>query len=146
MATGKPTLAIMPQRTVKCDRCGQAALSSFDDGGRGWQESFHCPSCGEAYEADGGPLALDDPHRQFILQEEGEWALHAVSIPTVKLLKALRASLSLSLAELQQLRKRLPGEIRRGTKNEMTRLLKSVQHGAPQSNLSLRRDTKSGTA
>jgi len=127
----------MPQRTVQCNRCGRPAQQSFGESGKGWYESFHCPSCGQAYEADGGPPTPDE-FRQIIVQEEGEWVLTALVKPSVETVKALRAVLSLSLLEVQQLRDRLPGEVRRGTKREMNRLLMDVQQSAPSSDLIVR--------
>ena len=129
--------AVMPQRTVKCHRCGQPAQQSFGEGGKGWHESFHCPACGEAYEADGGPPTPDE-FRRIILQEEGEWILDAPTVPSLESLKALRAVLAISLSQVQQLRHRLPGEVTRGTRYEMTRLLNAVLRVAPTSNLVVR--------
>jgi hypothetical protein len=127
----------MPERTVNCDRCGQHAQQSFGEGGRGWYESFHCPSCGEAYESDGGPPTPDE-FRQVILREEGEWVLEAPVVPPLMVLKALRKVLSLSLPEVQQLRNRLPGRVSRGTKYEMMRLLRTVEEEAGLSALVVR--------
>ena len=127
----------MPQRTVKCDRCGQPAQQSFGEGGKGWYESFRCPSCGQAYEADGGPPTPVE-FRTAILQEDGEWVLDAPTGPSVELLSTLRAVLSLSLSEVQDLRNRLPGEVRRGTRFEMTQLLMDVQRVAASSDLVVR--------
>ena len=131
-------MALEVQRTVACDRCGQPASQAFGEGGRGWYESFHCPSCGQAYEADGGTPAPEE-FRRVIIAQEGEWALQASAPPSIRLLKALRAEFSLSLEEAQQLKQRMPGELRRGTHNEMEKLLQVLKPCAEPGTLLVRR-------
>jgi hypothetical protein len=115
----------MPEKIVKCDRCGEPAELGFGEGGFGWWPSLYCPSCGRSCEADGGPPTPDE-YRQIILQQEGEWSLVSPVPATVELLKTLRAVLSLSLPETQALRNRLPGTIAQSTQYEMNQLLKAV--------------------
>jgi hypothetical protein len=67
---------------------------------------------------DGGAPTPEE-FRQVILREEGEWALCAVTLPSTELLKSMRKVLSLTLADVVELRGHLPGEIRRGTRSEM---------------------------
>ena len=131
-------MALQVQRTVACDRCGQPASQAFGEGGRGWYESFHCPSCGQAYEADGFTPAPEE-FRQAIIAQEGEWALEATASPSTTLLKALREQFSLSLGQAQELKKRMPGELRRGTRYEMEKLLQGLQQLAEPGTLLVRR-------
>jgi hypothetical protein len=127
----------MPEKIVTCDECGQPAVLSFGEGGFGWWESLSCPSCGNAYEADGHPPTPDD-YRQVILREQGPWTLDAPLPATMELLRALRAVLSLSLSATQELRNRLPGEIRHGTRFEMNQILDAVQRQMGPSGLIVR--------
>src|SRR5438477_11427783 len=108
-------MALQIQRTVACDRCGEPASQAFGEGGRGWYESFHCPSCGQAFEADGFTPAPEE-FRRVIIAQEGEWKLEATAPLSLALLKALREEFSLSLGEAQQLKARMPGALRRGTR------------------------------
>lgn len=127
----------MPQKVVTCNWSGEPADLWFGEGGMGWWESFRYPSCGQAYEADGGPPAPDE-YREIILREQGEWSLDAPVPTTIELLKALRAVLSLSLTETQKLRNRLPGQISKGTQYEMHQLLKAIQKRASATGLVVR--------
>jgi hypothetical protein len=131
-------MAFQVQRTVACDRCGKPASQAFGEGGRGWYESFQCPSCGEAYEADGFTPAPEE-FRRIIIAEEGEWALEATAPPSLALLKTLREEFSLSLAEAQELKRRMPGELRRGTRYEMEKLLRTLERSATPGTLAVRR-------
>ncbi len=123
-------MALAIQRTVACDRCGQPASQSFGEGGRGWYESFLCPSCGQAYEADGFTPAPDE-FRKLIIAREGEWALEVTTKPSLTLLKALRRQFSLSLNGTAELKAGLPGEVRRGTRFEMEQLCRILQASEP---------------
>lgn len=127
----------MPEKAVTCDRRGNPAVLGFGEGHFGWWESFHCPSCGRTYEADGHPPTPDE-YRQIILREQGEWLLDATAPATIELLKALRVVLSLSLTETQHVRNRLPGQISQGTRYEMNRILEAVNKCAPSSGLIVR--------
>lgn len=126
------------ERTVRCDQCGRPARLWFGEGGRGWYESFHCPSCGNCYEADGGTPAPEE-YRQAIIAADGEWALEATAPPSIPLLKALREALSLSLDEARDMKRRLPGELRRGTRYEMEKLLAALRTSAAPGTLLVRR-------
>jgi hypothetical protein len=131
-------MALQVKRTVACDRCGQPATQAFGEGGRGWYESFDCPSCGQAYEADGFAPAPEEFRRE-IIAHEGEWALEVTASPTTTLLKALRKALSLSLGEAKELKRRMPGELRRGTRYEMETLLQVLEQTATPGTLLVRR-------
>jgi hypothetical protein len=131
-------MALQIQRTVTCDRCGELASQAFGESGRGWYESFHCSSCGQAYEADGGPPTPEE-FRHAIIAREGEWTLEALGPPSVTLLKALREQLSLTLGEAQELKRRMPGELRRGTRYEMENLLRALEQAAEPGTLLVRR-------
>lgn len=131
-------MALRIQRTVPCDRCGRPATQAFGEGGRGWYESFDCPSCGEAYEADGGSPTPDE-FRRAIIAEEGEWAIEATTSLSPALLRSLRQVFSLSLAEAQELKRRMPGELRRGTRYEMEKLLHELEPSADAGTLLVRR-------
>ena len=127
----------MPEKIVTCIDCGEPAVLSFGEGGFGWWESLSCPSCGQTYEADGHPPTPDE-YRQIILREQGLWTLDAPSPPTMELLKAIRAVLSLSLPATQELRTRLPGQISHGTRFEMNQILVAVQQQIGPSGLIVR--------
>ena len=131
-------MAVEVQRTIPCDRCGQAARQAFGEGGRGWYESFHCPSCGQAYEADGLTPAPEEFRREIIARE-GEWVLEATATPSVALLKVLREEFALSLDEAQAMKKQMPGELRRGTRYEVEKLLEVLQQSAQPGTLLVRR-------
>lgn len=126
------------ERTVACDRCGQPASQKFGEGGLGWYESFHCSSCGQAYEAD-GLIPVPEEFRRAIIAQEGEWTLEATAPLSITLLKAFREALSLSLGEAQELKQRMPGELRRGTRYEMEKLLQRLQPSAKPDTLLVRR-------
>lgn len=131
-------MALQIQRTVACDRCGRPATQAFGERGRGWFESFHCPSCGDAYEADGGSPTPEE-FRRAIIAEDGEWAIEATAALSLALLKALRQVFALSLAEAQELKRRMPGELRRGTRYEMENLLHELKPSAEPGTLFVRR-------
>jgi hypothetical protein len=134
-------MPIQIRRTVACGRCGEPATQIFGEaGGKGWYESLHCPSCGESYEADGGSPTPEE-FRRAIMAEEGEWALDATAPLTVVLLKALRAEFGLSLAQAQELKKGMPGELRRGTRHEMENMLHVLQPSAEPGTLVVRQRT-----
>ena len=131
-------MALQIERTVACDRCGEPASQAFGEGGRGWYESFHCTSCGQAYEADGFTPAPEE-FRRAIIAQEGEWGLEAIAPPSIALLKALREEFSLSVREAQELKRRMPGELRRGTRYEMEKLLRTLERAAEPGTLLVRR-------
>jgi hypothetical protein len=131
-------MALSIQRTVACDRCGKPASQTFGEGGMGWYESFHYESCGRSYEADGRSPAPEE-FRRAIIAQEGEWALEVTAPLPLVLLKALREEFSLTLAQAQELKHRLPGELRRGTRYEMEKLLQVLQPAAERGTLRVRR-------
>jgi hypothetical protein len=134
-------MAVDIRRTVPCDQCGQPASQTFGEGGRGWFEFFGCPSCGQEYAAHGmGPAP--DEFRRVILAEEGEWALNATTRLSVGVLLAVRETLSLSLSQVQELKGRMPGELRRGTRHEMERLLRILEPSAEPGTLLVRRTAR----
>jgi hypothetical protein len=90
---------------------------------------LHCPACGQEYTADGLAPAPDE-FRRLILAEEGEWALNATTRLSVGVLLAVRETLSLSLSQVQELKGRMPGELRRGTRHEMEQLLRILEQSA----------------
>ena len=137
-ANGDEVMVMSMERTVPCGDCGKPAKLFFGEGGRGWYESFHCPACDSTYEADGG-TPMPEEYRQAVIAQEGEWALEATAVPSVALLKALREVLPLSLAETLELKHRMPGEVRRGTRYEMEKLLLSLGPSAGPGTLLVRR-------
>jgi hypothetical protein len=93
------------------------------DGELVWHRGYRCTYCGVQIEEDGRGSAPDDV-RRAILQQEGEWAL-TLEEPgrrATTALKLLRQALSLSLGEVEELRKLIPGTVVSGTKTEMERL------------------------
>jgi hypothetical protein len=62
---------------------------------------------------------LPEDLRASLLAHDGSWAVVVESAPDVTFLKALRECLNLSLAELSDLRARLPGVLAEGTRCEM---------------------------
>jgi hypothetical protein len=89
--------------------------------------SFRCPSCGSAYEADGGGETPQDI-RAAVLTEEGEWELHVPDpgAPKICIAKTLRQELSLSLTQSAALIRNLPGVVATGTEAEMQWLAQRV--------------------
>ena len=76
---------------------------------------------------------------RMIIAQEGEWALYVAARPSTVFFKAVRSRLNLSLGEIQALRDRLPGELRRGTRYEMERLMSELEPSADQGVLAVRR-------
>jgi hypothetical protein len=82
-----------------------------------WYTSFYCPYCGHAEEADYG----DDPPAdilQAVLADEGEWALIIQDTGPLAL-KILRHALGLSLAEIAEIKNKLPEPIVTGPRGKM---------------------------
>jgi hypothetical protein len=89
-----------------------------------WHKGYSCPLCGSRTEEDGRGPAPDDL-RCAVLHQEGRWALELTVAGTraTIALKLLRQALNLSLGEIGESRKRLPGVVVTGTRAEMDRLL-----------------------
>src|SRR6185295_19298205 len=117
----------MPSLERTCPDCGQKVFWNFGQtilGERlGWHASLYCDHCGYALEQDDvGPLPQD--LRRIVLAEQGQWALlvEGTNDQTPLFLKSLREALSLSLPQVAQLRKLIPGIVLSGTRAEMERL------------------------
>src|SRR5581483_8993450 len=95
-----------------------------------WYASYCCPSCGAQVEEDGRgtpPVEV----RQALLHQEGKWGLH-LDEPGGQgtlALKFLRQVLGLTVAEVGELRARLPGAVATGTRAEMERLAAVLRAG-----------------
>jgi hypothetical protein len=89
-----------------------------------WHKAYTCSVCGSSAEEDGRGRAPDEV-RWAILQRDGEWALELLETDAVatKALKLLRQILNLSIAEVGELRRRLPGVLVTGTRIEVGRLM-----------------------
>jgi len=110
-------------KICSCETTSLAEIGqSFISGKLRWYLSFKCPCCGKATQVDG----MDDipiEIRNAILQQEGKWGLIIEDVnKTPSLLAILRKELNLSLNEIAQLRKLIPGIVLTGTKIEMERL------------------------
>ena len=88
-----------------------------------WHRSYYCQKCGGRLEVDGRGDAPDDV-RSALIAQEGEWCIRLESteadLPLA--LKSLRQLFGLSLVEIGQLRKKIPGIVFIGTRAEANRL------------------------
>lgn len=109
----------------KCN-CGTTSLAevgqSFISGRLMWYLSFRCPCCGNATEIDGiedMPIEI----RDAIFQQDGKWGIAIEdSNKNSSVLAILKKALNLSMNEMVQLRRLIPGIVTTGTKTEMERL------------------------
>lgn len=117
-----------PHRCPDCAARQQIlhALTLVSDGVRA-SSSFHCTRCGSAFEADdrGVPPEL----RPLFLEENGHWELRVLDAGPgkVALLQKLRELLTLDLAAVGALSRRIPGAVADGTWVEMAFLLRELQ-------------------
>lgn len=105
---------------ITCSECGEQAVTeigqSIVNGELRWYYSSHCPHCGWAEEVDGGgktPRVI----REYLLCDEGKWALQFEGTYNAEFLKLARKSLRLSMLETGRLRDK--SFITRGTLVEM---------------------------
>jgi hypothetical protein len=112
----------------RCRSCGSeidvTVGQAVYDGGLVWHKGYSCPYCGDKTEEDGRGPAPEEV-RCAVLQQEGEWALVLAEAGTraTTALKLLRQALNLSLGEVGELRRHLPGTVVTGTRAEMERLV-----------------------
>jgi len=112
-------------QTEPCHRCGKPALLSFGEhSGIGALQHWiaaRCEACGAQFESDGaGPLP--EELRQLELRRQGAWAVRVERPTTSVQWTALRRELELSLPELAELKRTLPGLVFSGTFAEAQRL------------------------
>lgn len=86
-----------------------------------WFRSYRCPACGNRIEEDDHGLPPEEI-RKAILEQEGEWSLVVEASGDPAVLKVLRHSLQLSMADVAKLRKRMPNQVFQGTRAEVERL------------------------
>lgn len=94
---------------------------SYINGGMTWYLSYRCAVCKVMVEEDGGEI-LPDEIRNEILSQEGVWELKILENDKqslLKLYKFLRVNLNISLQEIYQIKKIIPGVILKGTKVEV---------------------------
>ena len=93
-----------------------------------WHQSYRCPNCGMAIEEDdiGSP---PDELRQLILEQEGSWCLQIAEIGDSAIIaaKILRKLMNLSLPDIANVKKKIPGEVTIGTQVEMEWLVKNLR-------------------
>ncbi len=111
---------------ITCPECGERAFTevgqSIVNGELHWHRSSHCPHCGWAEEVDGGgktPRVM----REYLLSNQGKWALRFEGTYDAAFLKLARKSLGLSMLETRRLRDKT--FITRGTHSEM-QLLQNI--------------------
>lgn len=107
-----------------CTQCGRSAESTVSqalDGHRlVWSESFCCPDCNCATESDG--IGTPDACiREAILRHEGlfGWYVTGSSKSILSALSLVRNVLGLTVPEVAEVRRYLPGLFAVGTKTEM---------------------------
>lgn len=109
-----------------CSRCGSPVQVAVGErvvrDNMVWYRSYQCQVCGNRIEEDGRGTPPEEI-RNAVLKQEGEWSLVVEGSGGPAVLKALRHVLQLSVTDTAELRKRLPGEIVRGTRAEVERLV-----------------------
>lgn len=113
-----------------CPECGAVCVVGIGQttlGGRlYWSVGYRCESCGLMMEQDGAD-ELPAGYREEVLRQDGEWALEVGSAePRIKVevVRVLRESLGLSLADTKAYFGRIPGQVMTGTRAEMMYLKK----------------------
>lgn len=116
-----------------CPRCGgvwEVGIGQYVDGDRlVWSAGYHCKRCGQMMEEDGwGELPAE--YREAVLRQDGEWALEVASAePRIKVevVRVLRESLGLTVADSKPYFGRMPGQVMSGTQAEMMYLKKRLR-------------------
>ena len=116
-------MAVLPGTCQTCGGAVERHLSQAVDGYSGelwWHAEYACPQCGTRIIACDTGIPPERV-RQAILADRGMWQLTISEAGSGRLLllKVLREILSLSLAEVAELRDRLPGTVMVGTYTEM---------------------------
>lgn len=108
-----------------CQQCGRTIVWGIGESVAGgelyWNAAYRCEHCGEMLEMDGRG-ELPGAYREAVLRQDGEWGLEVLSgAPDVKVAAAqtLRETLGISLTEVKDYLRRMPGVIRTGTRAEM---------------------------
>lgn len=114
-------MAVLPWTCQDCGGAVDRHLSqAVSDGKLWWHAEYGCPQCGTRLVACDTGIPPEGV-RKAILGDQGVWQLTVSESGSGRLvaLKALRAALSLSLAEVAELRARLPRVVLLGTYAEM---------------------------
>lgn len=87
--------------------------------------AYRCPHCGNALATDSSDLLTPPNVREALLQQDGVWLLIVTEIspPTAPFWEEVRRALGLTLPDLAQLKKQLPGVLYIGTQVEATWLM-----------------------
>lgn len=100
-----------------CHRCGADAEMLFGEAVHGsrlsWFGSVSCRSCGPLSEIDGSD-SLPNDLRALVLEKAGVWAVHVAPRDRVAAYRALRELLKLSMQEVTDMAKALPGTVKSG--------------------------------
>ena len=113
----------MAQITTKCPDCHNYVKTEINqtaiDSQLRWYESYRCPFCNNAAEADGAGFPPDNI-RQMILADQGTFSLslNNFDVDRIKAMKIIREIFNLSLSEVSALFK-YSADIAIGTKEEM---------------------------
>ncbi len=107
-----------------CPNCSAASTrgigQSFAPGELVWSESFHCPSCGCATEAD--DCGFPPPEiRDVLITAHGLWGLHIdlTGSARISACKILHCDLNTDFGDVPAMKSRIPGIVYVGTKTEM---------------------------
>jgi len=107
-----------------CSSCGKSVRASVDqtiiEGCLKWYVSYQCQSCGAVVEADDIGLPPEEI-REFLIQNQGRWELRLDGREANRVIVArvLRKALVLSLTEVTNLTKSIPGTLYLGTQVEV---------------------------
>lgn len=119
----------MPSIENTCGVCGGQAWETFGDRAVGdaltWSSSLACEHCGAGIEADGHG-ALPDDLRSIQIRENGTWGLVCKG-DRIAILAKLRAMLPLTMQEIIELKRALPGPLLSLTRAEAQRIANALQ-------------------
>ena len=122
----------MATNRVSCMNC-QTKIDvylgqSIDDRKIVWHQSYRCHHCGMAMEED-NLGSIPDELRQLVLEQDGSWCLQIPEIGAWAIIaaKILRKLMNLSLPEITNLKKKIPGEVTLGTHVEMKWLVANLR-------------------
>jgi hypothetical protein len=108
-----------------CLKCGSSSRrinvgQACVQGRLEWHKAYSCPRCGNDVHED-GIGDLDASSRDAILRDEGQYSLfvQASGPEGLLILKSLREVLGWPLTYVTALKRKLPGEVARGTRVEM---------------------------
>jgi hypothetical protein len=136
--------------TVSCSACDQPVGAEAGQRVRGdmltWYMAYRCPHCGNSLAADSSDLLTPPNVREALLQQGGVWLLIVTEIaaPAAPFWEEVRRTLGLTLPDLAQLKKQMPGVLYIGTQAESMWLMGRLM--LPMVKLAISREEYPGAA